>query len=197
MSDSIIDGLHAGTAQSRYRTIVFNDPDRALGIACRLMLGQPAFALLPFGTWVGVLAAQSRRRHVRFFIDNADRVLGFFGYALAPLAEAHAWAFAEACIGDGLSGDCLIVNAWVAADKRVVAFMCKEMRRVAHDKKAIYYKRFYPDGRARPCVFLCVILVSFRGSYRALSAYGRCPSAPRLARFDHHPMPDMLPGNMR
>jgi hemolysin-activating ACP:hemolysin acyltransferase len=141
-----------GGEQPAYRPIVFHDIHVTLGIACRLMMHQPAFSDLPFGSWMGVLVGQAERGHVRFFIDRAEAVVGFFGYAICMQADADAWAFRNAPLTDAQSrgGDCVLFNAWVGVHPAVRATMVEEMRRVSAGKAALYYKRFYPDGRVRP-----------------------------------------------
>ena len=137
------------------RAIVFRDPHVAIGVACRLMLHKPAFAALPFGAWMAAVVGQAERGHARFFIDRDEVVRGFFGYALCAAADAEAWAFREATLADERcrAGDCMVINAWVGgegADGPLRAAMVAEARRISGACEALYYKRFYPDGRIRP-----------------------------------------------
>lgn len=139
-------------AASAYRTVVFQDLHVGLGIASRLMLGQAAFAGLPFGPWMSTLLAQAERGHVRYFLDPADLVHGFFGYGLCSRADAEAWAFRDAPL-DGTrcrEGPCMIVNAWICLEPAARPAMVAEARRLTADKETLYFKRFYPDGRVRP-----------------------------------------------
>ncbi len=135
-----------------YRAVVFQDLHVGLGIAARLMLGQPAFAGLPFGPWMGTMLAQAERGHVRFFLDADETVRGFFGYGLCSRTDAEAWAFRDARL-DGArcrEGPCMIVNAWIGLEPAVRPAMVAEARHLTADKEAFYFKRFYPDGRVRP-----------------------------------------------
>lgn len=149
MSDLAATGA---TPMKPHRVVVFHDPHVSLGIACRLMMDRPAFARLPFGALMGVTLAQIERGHVRFFLDSADVVVGFFGYALCDAADAEAWAFRDAPLADAdcRSGDHVVINAWVGGDEAARSAMLEEARRVTVGKVALFYKRFYPDGRIRP-----------------------------------------------
>jgi hypothetical protein len=47
------------------------------------------------------------------------------------------------------AGDCVILNAWKATTPSVNRFLLDTLRRMFRRKKALYYKRFYADGRRR------------------------------------------------
>jgi hemolysin-activating ACP:hemolysin acyltransferase len=131
--------------------VIVEEPDVALGIAVRLTLRHPAFANQSFSEWAAILANQAQRGHQLFAMDAAREVRGFFGYALASEADAFAWAYRgrrlshEQCV----AGDCIILNAWLASDAAAQKCMVRGMRQLARDKRALYFKRHYADGRVR------------------------------------------------
>jgi hemolysin-activating ACP:hemolysin acyltransferase len=139
------------TAPSRLQLVTFSDPAVALGIAVRLTMQYPVFAKLPFGEWAEVLAAQSMRGHQAFVVDDAREVRGFFGYALASRVDAEAWASGTRQLrsDECLTGDCLILNAWVSADRTTLGFMIRAFRRLGQPKQALYFKRLYSNGTVR------------------------------------------------
>ena len=100
----------------------------------------------------GGVAGLRKRGHQAFVVDETSEVLGFFGYALVTEADAEAWAKGERQLSNEqcLAGECMILNAWVSSDTRVLRFMLNAFRRLGLEKKALYYKRAYPDGSVRP-----------------------------------------------
>jgi hemolysin-activating ACP:hemolysin acyltransferase len=142
-----------GPAAPSFRTIRFRDPHLALGQAVMRLMGKPGFARLPFGAWSRILVGQINREHYVFLGDSAGRIVGFAGWTRATRAVAEDWA---AGLGDndpagGLTGECVIINAWQADDGAAQAALYAEMRKYgrATQVQAIYGKRFYPDGRVR------------------------------------------------
>ena len=140
------------SAARSLRMVTFRDANAAIGVAPRLTMRHPAFSRLPFGEWADVLAGQAKRGHQAFVVDETSEVLGFFGYALVTEADAEAWAKGERQLSNEqcLAGECMILNAWVSSDTRVLRFMLNAFRRLGLEKKALYYKRAYPDGSVRP-----------------------------------------------
>lgn len=135
-----------------FRLANITDPNAAIGAAARLMMNHRAFAERGFGEWMQVLDGQARRGHQVFVLDAADRLVGFFGYAISPDAIAAEWAEGRYSPNDAecRAGDSLIFNAWIAEDRAVLDFMWNAFRRLARGKTAAYFKRFYPNGKTRP-----------------------------------------------
>lgn len=140
------------TSPEPFQLATISDPNTAVGVAARLMMSHPAFARQPFGEWARVLDGQARRGHQVFVLDANHNAVGFFGYALTTEEAGRAWAAGERTPSyeECLVGDCLIFNAWIAPDAKVLRFMWAAFRRLARGKKAVFYKRFYDDGSVRP-----------------------------------------------
>jgi len=134
-----------------FRGVQDKNPYAALGRATSYLMTKPAFANLQFGHWARTLTGQINRKHY-FFIVNGDATQGFLGWALVNEEHARLWANGKADIGHALSvdGDCIVVNAWAADNDAVMKFSIEEARRrIPRDKKKIFFKRFYSDGRIR------------------------------------------------
>ena len=140
----------ASPAQARLRRFRPANPALALGLAVSHLMGKPAFARLGFGAWSRVLVGQINRGHYQFVLDERDRVVGFFGWALTSEASADAWlagrGFADA---EARDGDCLVINAWSAdtpAANRVVLDLARE---VMHGRRLMLFSPRLP-GRQLP-----------------------------------------------
>lgn len=127
------------------------DANAAVGLAVRFMVGHPAYAELPFGSWSAALCNQVGRGHYAFVIDGSNEVVGYAGWAMAPEAKAEAWAEGRLELSDEECrvGDCLIMNAWIANSNAVNRFLVDAVRAGAQDKKTIYFRRVYSDGRLK------------------------------------------------
>lgn len=123
----------------------------ALGMAVSFLMADPAFQRLRFGHWARVLGGQIRRRHFLFVIDR-DKVVGFAGWALTQKDKAEQWLAgrAELSLQDCLDGDFVIINAWKAATPEANQAIVDTFRQMFAAKQALYFKRFYADGRVRP-----------------------------------------------
>ena len=135
------------------RGLRFVRPDNnvfALGLAVNHLMGKPAFAGLKFGEWSRVLVGHINRKHFWFIVDERDQVQGFMGWALATQERAEAWL---AGLGDFRSedsyGDHVIANAWSANSTGVHRFMVATGRGLFAPYRAVYFKRYYLDGRIR------------------------------------------------
>ena len=116
------------------------------------MSRKPAFAALPFGEWSQVLFYQVARGHYLFIVDGEQRIQGFIGWALTDRAFAEDWVAGRAGLRNdsGDEGDCVIVNAWAAEHRRANRALRAAVVRLFADRRAIYFKRHYADGRQRP-----------------------------------------------
>jgi hemolysin-activating ACP:hemolysin acyltransferase len=124
----------------------------AVGLAVEYLSTKPAFAFLPFGAWSQVLFHQVVRNHYLFLIDEHRRIRGFLGWALTDQRRAESWVEGrfdlrnEEC----LDGDCVIVNAWSADTAAANRFLRKAMIQLFGNRRIIFFKRHYLDGRVRP-----------------------------------------------
>ena len=127
------------------------DPHAALGVALDYLTRKATLGKLPFGEFGRTLVHQAGRGHHLFVVDGEKRVHGFLGWALTREALAREWMAGLKGLSDEecREGDCVIINA-VAADSRLAMHvLVTEARRRFGGKKAIYFKRFYSDGRIR------------------------------------------------
>lgn len=126
------------------------DSYKALGAAVSLFMADPSFARLPFGHWSRILAGQIRRKHYLLVLEG-EAIVGFLGWALTtePLAEDWLEGRGELKFEDTQAGECILINAWMARNERANRFLLSQMRQIGKNHKAVYAKRFYPDGRMR------------------------------------------------
>lgn len=128
-----------------------NTPALALGLAVDHLMGKPAFARLPFGNWARVLVGQINRKQCCFVIDRHNQVKGFAGWALTTRDKAEAWISGKEPLAsrDSREGDSIIFNAWSADNPDVHNFMLAEFRKIFAEKRYVYFRRHYKDGRTR------------------------------------------------
>ena len=128
------------------------DSTAALGLAVEFLSRKPAFARLQFGEWSQVLFYQVARGHFFFVVDQDRRVRGFLGWALTREDLAEKWVEGRAGLRDDecREGDCVIVNAFAAETADAKRFIVNTMRRMFANKRTLYFKRHYRDGRTRP-----------------------------------------------
>jgi tetratricopeptide (TPR) repeat protein len=128
------------------------DPAACLGLAVEFLSKMPAFARLQFGEWSQVLFYQVARGHCFFVVDQDKRVRGFLGWALTDQALAQQWVEGRAGLRNEqcLAGDCVIINAFAAETDDANDLIVRTMRELFADKRLLYFKRHYPDGRTRP-----------------------------------------------
>ncbi|GJE54190.1 hypothetical protein EKPJFOCH_0663 [Methylobacterium thuringiense] len=136
---------------SDLKLVQLPDANTAVGLAVRFMSGRTAYAELPFGSWSSAICNQVGRGHYAFVTDNTDKVVGYAGWAMTPEAKAEAWADQGVELSDAecREGDCLIMNTWIADTPAVHRFLVDAVRAGARDKKTIYFRRVYDDGRRR------------------------------------------------
>ena len=123
----------------------------ALGMAVAFLMADPAFQGLRFGHWARVLVGQIRRGHFLFVTDRKILV-GFAGWALTSRDRAEEWLAgrSELSFQDSQAGDFVILNVWKATTPAANRFLIDAFRQMFGSKQALYYKRFYADGRMRP-----------------------------------------------
>lgn len=128
-----------------------NDDFKALGVATSQMMGDPSFGRLRFGHWARTLAGMINRKH--YLIATEGKIVtGFIGWALTNETVAERWLEGKGEISyeDALDGDCVLINAWIAKTRATNKHLLNEIRRFGADRRLVYFKRFYPDGRMRP-----------------------------------------------
>ena len=123
----------------------------SLGLAVEFLRRKPAFAKLQFGEWSEVLISQVNRGHFFFVVDQQRRIQGFLGWALTHKRLAEQWIEGRSGLRheECREGDCVILNAWAAETHRANRFILDSVRKLFADKRTIYFKRQYPDGRTR------------------------------------------------
>jgi tetratricopeptide (TPR) repeat protein len=128
------------------------DPAAALGLTVAFLRKKPAFARLQFGEWSQVLFYQVAREHFFFVVDQERKIHGFLGWALTSPALAERWVEGRSGLRDDEchEGDCVIVNAFAAETGTAKRFIVNAMRKLFANKRTLYFKRHYRDGRARP-----------------------------------------------
>ena len=134
--------MHAGRIDDDYK---------ALGLAVSLMMADPSFGGLPFGHWSRILVGQIKRKHY-LFASEGQKVTGFLGWALTDEESAERWLTerAEIPFSASIDGDCVLINAWLAKTNRTNRFLLEQLRVIGKDRRRVYAKRFYKDGRVRP-----------------------------------------------
>jgi tetratricopeptide (TPR) repeat protein len=127
-------------------------PAASVGLAVEYLSRKPAFARLPFGDWSQVLFHQVARGHYLFVVNQDRKICGFLGWALTDECFAELWLEGRSALTNDqcLDGDCVIVNAWSADTTNVNRFILEAMFKLFAERRAIYFKRHYPDGRERP-----------------------------------------------
>ena len=128
-----------------------DDDYKALGLAVSLMMSDPSFGRLRFGHWSRILAGQIKRKHYLFAFEG-QTVTGFLGWALTDEESAEKWLREGSDISfeASIDGDCVLINAWLAKTGRTNLFLLDQLRIAGRDRRLVYAKRFYKDGRVRP-----------------------------------------------
>jgi len=140
-----------GTPRPPFALLKPEDRRHSLAVAIEYLSQKAAFARLPFAKWSRILIFQVERGHALFVVDADRRVCGFLGWALAEHARADDWLADRAGLNndDCIAGDCVIVNAWAADSQSANRYLIDRARRLFADKRAVYFKRVYSDGRLR------------------------------------------------
>jgi hemolysin-activating ACP:hemolysin acyltransferase/Flp pilus assembly protein TadD len=128
------------------------DPALALGLAAEFLMQHAVFAGMNFAELVGILIGQINRGHFRLIVDERRRVQGFYGWALADQDRAEQWVSGARALSEDecRAGDCIIFNVWAAASPAARRFMVDAQRKYYADKRVMYFRKHYPDGRVRP-----------------------------------------------
>jgi hemolysin-activating ACP:hemolysin acyltransferase len=134
-----------------YRLVTGLPPLTAFGRAVGHLMTRPAFANAPFGHVARGLAGQVNRGHYAF-VHRGNDIVGFVGWAFVTEPVAEAWLAGERGFGsaEGQDGDCCVLNFWQADDPAVSRFLTAFLTASFPDKRRVYAKRHYPDGRIRP-----------------------------------------------
>jgi len=132
---------HIDTAKIRLLTGI--NPAQALGFAV---------SCLPFGHWSRVLVGQINRGHYLIASDNEQHIVGFLGWALTTQEKGDQWLAGqgELAFEDSKAGEIILINAWAAETNEVTQVILERLRTIGRNKKMVYFKRLYPNGRTRP-----------------------------------------------
>lgn len=145
---TIPDSAHAN---AQLRLITGIDRFAAFGRAVGHLMTRPAFATAPFGHIARALAGQVNRGHYAF-VHQGEAIVGFAGWAHVAEPVAEAWIAGERGFADNeaIGGDCVVLNFWQADRPEVSRFLVTCLIAAHADKRRLYAKRHYPDGRIRP-----------------------------------------------
>lgn len=126
-------------------------PMTAFGRAVGHLMTRTPFADAPFGHIARGLAGQVNRGHYAFAC-RGEAIVGFAGWAFTTEARAEAWLAHERDFTSQAAreGDCCMVNFWQAESPEVTRFLLAFLMSAFPDKRRVYAKRQYPDGRVRP-----------------------------------------------
>ena len=142
-------------ADSPYKLARVRDPHKALGLTVSYLMTKPAYAHVRFNSWARILVGQINRGHYVLVLDQSDAVVGLLGWALADEAGGQAWMQGRAHeVGNPAQGDCIIFNVWAADTLAINAVVFDAARTAMTGKRFLFYRRFYPDGRAKPVKLL-------------------------------------------
>jgi hemolysin-activating ACP:hemolysin acyltransferase len=126
------------------------EPARAFGLAVCSLMHTPVFARERFATVAVGLVNQINRRHYMLAMSEGE-VLGFLGWGFVPEDKAEAWLQgADLRDEDCNGGDILVITAWASESPEVTMAMLRCLREIGRQQRSVYFKRAYPDGRARP-----------------------------------------------
>ena len=128
------------------------NPFTALGAATSYLMQKPAFAKQQFGAWTRVLIGQINRKHFLLVSERRNKIVAFAGWAETTLEHAENWLHGRCDIPADCAeaGPMFVFNAWAADDIAAHRFLLNEMRPIFQSHEAMYYKRYYDDGRVRP-----------------------------------------------
>ncbi len=137
------------TPDTTLRLFQHSNPAAALGLAVSHLMGKPAFARLPFGSWSRVLVGQINRKHYQLVLDHAGRTVGFLGWAITDEPAAEAWLALSDIPTSHANGDCFTINVWSAETAAANHLLLTASRQAGAGYRLIYFKRHYPDGSTR------------------------------------------------
>ena len=138
-------------ANAPLRLVAGIDRLAAFGRAVGHLMTRPAFAAAPFGHIARALAGQVNRGHYAF-AHRGEAIVGFAGWAFVAEPVAEAWVAGERGFADeeATDGECVVLNFWQADSPEVSRFLVARLIAAHADKRRLYAKRHYPDGRIRP-----------------------------------------------
>ena len=125
------------------------DPERALGLAVSCLMHTPVFARQSFLVVAEGLVNQINRGHYSLAMGGGE-VLGFLGWGFVAEAKAEAWLRGDDLWDrDCCEGDVLVITAWASESVEVTMAMLRCLREIGQKQTKVYFKRAYPNGRAR------------------------------------------------
>ena len=128
-----------------FKLVRQKDPYAAAGRAMALLMTNDAFGRLIVG--------QVNRNHY-YFICRNNVPTGFIGWAYCGEKAAYAWAERNDArnLGDGTTGDSVILNSWLADGKDMNSYLLGRLREEWTDKKKLFARRRYTNGKSRALV---------------------------------------------
>lgn len=148
--------INRNESASPYNLVTDKNPYAAAGRGAAMLLPFRNFSLLPFGQINALIIGAVNRKHYHFLLKDGQPV-GFFAWAYASEAAAEKWLQKNdtSDIGDGTSGDCVVFNIWridksCQHDPQLRAFLLQNLRRTFVDKRIVFARRVYSNGRTRP-----------------------------------------------
>jgi hemolysin-activating ACP:hemolysin acyltransferase len=158
------------------------EPARALGLAVSSLMHTPVFSRHSFATVAVGLVNQINRKHYMLAMSEGE-VLGFLGWGFVPEDKAEAWLQgADLRDQDCYAGDILVITAWSSESLEVTMAMLRCLREIGRNQKSVYFKRAYPDGRARPGRLSINAFIETH--IRAAKRGAKDQSSPSLARLE-------------
>jgi len=115
-----------------------------------LLMVNDAFEGLRLGEIGRLVVGQINRKHY-YFVCRDTVPTGFVGWAYCTEDAGRAWAERSDTrgIGDGTSGDSVILNVWLADGKDMNSYLTYRLREEWSDKKNLFARRRYTNGNSR------------------------------------------------
>lgn len=139
--------------QASFDLVRTKDGYSAAGRAMTLLMLNDAFEGLKLGEIGRLIVGQVNRNHY-YFIRRNGVPTGFIGWAYCSEAAAIAWAERNdpRGIGDGKTGDSVILNSWLADGKDMNSYLLGRLREEWTDKKKLFARRRYTNGKSRALI---------------------------------------------
>ncbi|MEQ6204931.1 toxin-activating lysine-acyltransferase [Sulfitobacter sp. HNIBRBA2951] len=139
--------------QDTFDLVRSKDGYAAAGRAMVLLMNNDAFEGLRLGEIGRLIAGQVNRNHY-YFICRNNVPTGFIGWAYCSEKAAYDWAERNdpRGIGDGKTGDSVILNSWLADGKDMNSYLLGRLREEWTDKKKLFARRRYTSGKSRALV---------------------------------------------
>ena len=123
------------------------DQHSALGFIVEYISFSEIFGGQAFGDWSRQIMGQINRNHY-LLAWRSGRVVGFVGWSRCDRQQAKMWLEGRHDDASDLfkHGPCLIINIWMADDKKVTNFLRKCLREEAENIELVFAKRALKCG---------------------------------------------------